>query len=95
MKKIPVVIDRSEGALKAVDYVGGMFGGISDLEVTLFHVLPGVPPEFWDDGHILTEEEKAARKTILEKRQANQKTRLEAIFQQPVRIMSNLQEFEE
>ncbi|HMK74581.1 MAG TPA: universal stress protein [Thermodesulfobacteriota bacterium] len=53
MRKILIVIDGSEGALKAVDYAGKQFTGMGDLQITLYHVSPGVPPELWDDGHIL------------------------------------------
>ena len=81
MKKILVAIDGSKGALKAVDYVGQQFVGMSDLQITLFHVLPGVVPELWDDGHILTGEEKAARNAVLDKWLANQKLKLDPIFQ--------------
>jgi len=80
MKKMLIAIDGSEGALKAVDYVGQQFSGVGDLRITLFHVLPGVPPELWDDGHILSEEEKKARKKVLDRWLDNQKVRLEEIF---------------
>ncbi len=72
MRKVLVAIDGSEGALKAVDYVGRQFSGIGDLAVTLFYVSPGIPPELWDDGHILTEVEKAARQGVFEKWLNNQ-----------------------
>jgi len=81
MRKILVAIDGSEGALKAVDYVGRQFSGISDLEITLFYVSPGIPPELWDDGHILTEVEETARQEVFEKWLTNQKLVLESIFQ--------------
>jgi nucleotide-binding universal stress UspA family protein len=54
---------------------------MSDLQITLFHVLPGVAPELWDDGHILTEEERAARNVVLDKWASNQKLKLAPIFQ--------------
>lgn len=81
MRKILIAIDGSEGALKAVDYAGKQFTGLGDLRITLYHVSPGVPPELWDDGHILTEEEKAARRKVLDKWLTNQQAKLESIFQ--------------
>ena len=87
MRKILVAIDGSEEALKAVDYAGQQFQGISDLQLTLFHVSPGVPPELWDDGHILTEAEKAARKEVLDKWLSNQKLELQSVFQPAVEIL--------
>lgn len=49
--KILVAMDASEGAIRAVDYVGTMMGGI-DREITLFHVIRDL------DGKILQKAEK-------------------------------------
>ncbi len=84
MKKMLVAIDDSEGSWKAVDYVGQQFAGVDDLKITLFHVLLGLPPQFWDDGHFLTEEEKAVRKVVVEKWQSNQKYILEPLFNRAI-----------
>jgi len=59
--KILIAIDDSEGALAAVDYVARTFGRTPDVHVTLLHVLPTLPAAFWDDGHILNEEERENR----------------------------------
>jgi nucleotide-binding universal stress UspA family protein len=88
MKKILVAIDGSEGALKAVDYVGQQFVGTADLQITLFHVSPGIPPELWDDGHILSEGEKADRKKVLAKWLNNQKLQLESVFRPAVETLT-------
>jgi len=88
MKKILVAIDGSEGALKAVDYVGRQFAGTADMQITLFNVSPGVPPELWDDGHILSEEEKADRKKVLDKWLNNQRLQLESVFQPAVETLT-------
>jgi len=88
MKKILVAIDGSEGALRAVDYVGRQFVGTADLQITLFHVSPGIPPELWDDGHILSEKEKADRKKVLDKWLNNQKLQLQSIFQPAVETLT-------
>ncbi|MFB3883806.1 MAG: universal stress protein [Thermodesulfobacteriota bacterium] len=80
MKKILIATDGSEGALKAADFVGEQFAGMEDLQITLFHVSSGVPPELWDDGHILTEEEKTERKAVLDEWFRNQKLKLDLIF---------------
>ncbi len=84
MKKMMVAIDDSEGSWKAVDYVGQQFAGVDDLKITLFHVLAGFPPQFWDDGHLLTEEEKATRKIVIEKWLSNQKYILEPLFKRAI-----------
>ena len=88
MKKVLVAIDGSEGALKAVDYVGRQFAGTADMQITLFNVSPGVPPELWDDGHILSEEENADRKKVLDKWLHNQRLQLESVFQPAVETLT-------
>jgi nucleotide-binding universal stress UspA family protein len=88
MRKILIAIDGSEGASKAVDYAGKQFAGIGDLHITLYHVSPGVPPELWDDGHILNEDEKAARKKILDKRLANQQAKIESVFRPAIESLT-------
>ncbi len=88
MKKLLLAIDESEGSWRAVDYVGGQFAGLGDLKITLFHVLAGFPPQFWDDGHFLSEEEKAARKAVIEKWLANQKYVLEPLFKRAIKRLT-------
>ncbi len=80
MKRMLIAIDGSDGSLRAIDYVGQQFSGVGDLKITLFHVLSGVPPELWDDGHILSDEERRARRAVLDKWLSNQKLKLDAVF---------------
>ena len=80
MKKILVAIDGSECASRAVEYCGKQFSGIKDLSVTLLHVLPNLPPRLWDDGHLLSREEKEARKEVVRKWLENQKLATEPMF---------------
>ena len=51
--KILIALDSSEGAWGAVEYVANTFGETPGVQVTLLHILPGLPPEFWDHGHIV------------------------------------------
>lgn len=44
-----LALDGSEGAMRAVDYVGAMLGG-SDFEVELFHVIRGNGKEYFDSA---------------------------------------------
>ena len=90
MKKMLVAIDDSEGSWKAVDYVGQQFAGVGDLKITVLHVLLGLPPQFWDNGHFLTEEEKAARKIVVEKWLSNQKYVLEPLFNRAIEKLTAL-----
>ena len=63
--KVVIALDSSEGAWRAVEYVAEAFGHTPGVQVTLLHVLSGLPPAFWDDGHILEEKEKASRQRLV------------------------------
>lgn len=65
MAKILIALDSSEGAWRAVEYVGKTFGKATGVQVTLLHILSGLPPAFWDDGHVLQEKEREARKRMV------------------------------
>ncbi len=88
MKKVLVGIDGSPGAMKAVEHVARLLGGTSDLRITLFHVLPNLPAKFWDDGHILTQGEKEARKQVVDTWVANQKVMIEPVFKKAAETLA-------
>jgi nucleotide-binding universal stress UspA family protein len=87
MRKVLVAIDGSDNALKAVDYVSQQFCG-EDVRIMLFHVLPFIPTEFWDDGHILTQEEKNARRGVVDKWLTNQRSKLDPIFSAAKKLLT-------
>jgi nucleotide-binding universal stress UspA family protein len=63
--KILIALDNSEGAWRAVEYVARTYGQTPGAEITLLHILPGLPPAFWDIGHILAKDEKKGRERLL------------------------------
>ena len=63
--KVLIALDSSQGAWGAVEYVAEAFGQTPGVQVTLLHVLSGLPPAFWDDGHILEEKEKESRQRLV------------------------------
>jgi nucleotide-binding universal stress UspA family protein len=87
MRKILVAIDGSAGATRALEYCGGQFSGMTDLSVTLLHVLPGLPPRFWDDGHILLADEKAERQRVVDKWLANQRLSAEPLLRDATEML--------
>jgi len=87
MNKMLIGIDGSQCAMRAVDYAGRQFSGNRDLRITLLHVLPYPPAPFWDDGHVLSEEEKAARNSVIEKWLVNQRAKLEPLFKEAVELL--------
>ncbi len=87
MNKMLIGIDGSDCAKGAVEYVGRQFAANRDLRISLLHVLPYPPAPFWDDGHILSEAEKALRNQVIEKWLANQRAKLEPLFKEAAEIL--------
>ena len=71
-KKLLIALDKSEGAWRAVEYVATTFAQTPGIEITLLHILTGLPPAFWDDGHILNDQEKESRQRLVAGWQAEQ-----------------------
>ena len=63
--KLLIALDKSDGAWRAVEYVAKTFAQTPGMEVTLLHILAGLPPAFWDDGHILSEPERQNRERLV------------------------------
>ncbi len=87
MKKMLIALDDTASAMRAVEYAGRQFAGIGDLEIALVHVLPNLPALFWDEGHILSDEEKKERKKVVEKWIASQKAKMEPVFRKASEIL--------
>jgi nucleotide-binding universal stress UspA family protein len=88
MKKLLIAIDERPDSMKAVEYVAQMFGETQDIRVGLVHVLPNLPAIFWDEGHILSDDEKAERKKIVDKWLAQRKAVMEPAFDKAVEILT-------
>ncbi len=65
MAKILIALDSSDGAWRAVEYVAKTFGKTPGVQVSLLHVLSGLPPAFWDDGHVLQDKERESRQRLV------------------------------
>ncbi len=87
MRKVLVGIDGSECGFRAVEYCGRQFSGLDDLSIVLLHVMPNLPPRFWDPGHIFSGEELKGRAELMEKWLESQKQAVEPMFQTAVAIL--------
>ncbi|HSB31586.1 MAG TPA: universal stress protein [Candidatus Sulfobium mesophilum] len=87
MNKILIAIDESQCSRSAVEYIGRQFSGNREIMITLLHVLPYPPAPFWDDGHILSDEEKSARNRVLEKWLINRRAQLEPLFRKAAEVL--------
>jgi nucleotide-binding universal stress UspA family protein len=66
LKKILIAIDGSDCSFRAVAYAGEQFSGMSNLQITLLHVIPYPPAPLWDDGHIRTNAEKEEKQKAID-----------------------------
>ena len=88
MRRILVAIDGSKHSSRVIEYCGKQFSGMSDLFLTLFHVLPNLPTRFWDDGHILTREEKETRQVVVDKWLENRRLATEPMLRNAVEALT-------
>jgi nucleotide-binding universal stress UspA family protein len=89
MKKMLIAIDDSPNAFRAVEYVAQQFAGTGDLKIELVHVLPNLPAIFWDEGHILSTEEKQDRKKVVDKWLSDRKARMEPVFKKTIDALTS------
>jgi nucleotide-binding universal stress UspA family protein len=83
-----IALDDSTAAMRAVEYAGQQFGGNGDIEVGLVHVLPNLPAIFWDEGHILSEDEKKERKKVVDKWIADRKAKMDPVFRKAAEVLA-------
>lgn len=80
MRKILIAVDGSGYAAKALEYAGQQFSGMSDLRITLLHVLSYLAASLWDDGHILSKQERDERNKVADKWMDTQRQKAEPIL---------------
>jgi nucleotide-binding universal stress UspA family protein len=88
VRGILLAIDDSECSLRAIEYCGRQFSGLPGLSLVLLHVLPNLPPRFWDPGHLLDRQEQEGRKKIVEGWIEHQKTIIEPMFQAAISALT-------
>ncbi len=88
MNKILIALDDSKNAMKSVEYAADQFGRTSDTQVSLVHVLPNLPAIFWDEGHILSEDEKRERQKVVDKWLISQKAKMEPLFNKATGLLT-------
>jgi nucleotide-binding universal stress UspA family protein len=77
---ILAALDDSAYADRLVDHLAYCLAPLPDTWITLFHVMPAKPPEFWDDGHILDEAERAERDSTVAKWRSTYEEKMAEVF---------------
>lgn len=65
--KVLVAMEGAPDSRALTYYTSEFLAPISDLHYTFLHVMPPVPPTFWDDGHILAPSEQKDRESRIER----------------------------
>ena len=87
MGKVLIALNESKSSMKAVDYAAEQFSATKDLQITLVHVLPNLPAIFWDEGHILSDDEKKDRKKVVDKWLADRLVKMEPLFRKATEVL--------
>ena len=87
MGKMLIALDESKSSMKAVEYAAEQFSTTKDLQITLVHVLPNLPAIFWDEGHILNDDEKKDRKKVVDKWLADRLVKMEPLFRKATDLL--------
>lgn len=87
MGKMLIALNESKSSMTAVEYAAEQFSSTKDLQVTLVHVLPNLPAIFWDEGHILSDDEKKDRKKVVDKWLADRLVKMEPLFRKATEVL--------
>ena len=87
--KVLIALDSSEGAWRAVEYVADAFGGTPGVQVTMLHILSGLPPAFWDDGHVLNDQERESRQRLVGNWQKDQEKQWQGLVNKAYNLLTD------
>jgi len=76
-QKVLVAMEGAPDSRTLTQYAADMLAKIPQLEYTFLHVMPPVPPTFWDDGHILASTEQKDRESRIDRWRADWTQRVE------------------
>ncbi len=65
--KVLIAMEGAPEVRELSYYTAELFGPCPGLSYTFMHIIPPVPPTFWDDGHILDPAEQKDRQSRIEK----------------------------
>jgi nucleotide-binding universal stress UspA family protein len=77
---ILAALDDSDYAHRLVNHLAHAFAPLPDTQITLFHVMPAKPPEFWDDGHILDKAERVERESMVARWRSTYEEKMAEVF---------------
>jgi len=66
-RKVLVALEGAPDSRALTYYTAEFLAPIPQMHYTFFHIMPPIPPTFWDNGHILGPEEQKDRHSHIEK----------------------------
>jgi nucleotide-binding universal stress UspA family protein len=81
-RRVLVAMQGLPDAKVLIDYVVEVLAPVPDVEYHFLHLMPPVPPTLWDDGHILSAEERNERQAQVEKWRSEWKVKVEQFMLQ-------------
>jgi nucleotide-binding universal stress UspA family protein len=76
-RSVLVAMQGLPDARVLIDYISEALAPIPELQYHFLHLMPPVPPTFWDDGHILGPSEQKERQARVEKWRSEWKANVE------------------
>lgn len=65
--KVLIAMEGAPESRELSNYAADLLGPCRQLSYTFMHIMPPVPPQFWDDGHILGTTEQKDRQNRIDK----------------------------
>jgi nucleotide-binding universal stress UspA family protein len=86
-RKVLVPVEGIADAQAVTTYLAETMAPIPRLEFTFLHLMPPMPPTFWDDGHILGSTEQRDRQSSVEKWQAEYHKNVEKFLEEGRKLL--------
>jgi nucleotide-binding universal stress UspA family protein len=80
--KALIAMEAESDARHLMSYACKHIAPVPGIHFTLLHMMPPVPPTFWDDGHILDPSERKDRQSRVEKWRADWTLRIEKLMEE-------------
>lgn len=76
-RKVLIAMEGAPDSRALTYYAAEFLAPIPQLQFTIFHIMPALPPSYWDDGHILGNEEQEIRRKGIERWRSDSTQRVE------------------
>ena len=80
--RVLLAMESERESRELAGYAADILAPVTGLRFTFLHLMPPVPPTFWDDGHILESEELKDRQVRIDKWRSDWIHRVEAFMEE-------------